>query len=236
MMAQRFLVVALLGALAAAGALALTPAKPAAACSFVPERPTIEEMADGAEMVIVGEVVDEHPMELAGAQESLATYEPSESTVAVVAALKRHPRSEITLSFLGFLAPDCAGGPPLAAGERVLLFLSEHRGEFRKLRGELGVYGHTDGKYVLTEGEASRSRFRPTPVSGESVLQRVAATTGAAQDEFDAALAFANGESVPIREVENGNLPLLIIGLGAQGAAVLLAALFFAVRRLRRAG
>lgn len=232
-MARQVLVITLLGALAAAGALALTPPKPAAACTMLPT--TLEEKAAGAKMVVVGEVIDQQPMALSSEQEQYAGYEPSESTVAVVAALKGDPQSEITLSLLGFLAADCAGGPPLVAGERVLLFLFEHRGEFRKIRGELGISGHSDGKYVLTGGEASRSGFRPTPVPAEGVLQRVAAVTGASQDEFDAALAFANGEPVPVRGTENGNLPLLIIGLSAQAAAVLLAALFFAVRRLRSA-
>ena len=94
-MARHVLVVTLLGALAAAGALALTPAEPAAGCRVLPT--TLEEKAAGAKMVVVGEVIDERPMVLSSEQAQYAGYEPYESTVTVVAALKGDPERQVTL-------------------------------------------------------------------------------------------------------------------------------------------
>ena len=99
-------------------------------------------------------------------------------------------------------------------------------------RGQLQVTGYEGGKYVLSETKAMTA-WEDTAIPVEDALRRVAAITGAAPGQLDAALAFANGEPLP--ELENGDLMGLLIGLAAAGALVLLPALLFAVRRRRSA-
>ena len=213
MMTHRLSVAALVLGLAAFAALAPATAKPAAACSMGPL--TLERAAEVADLVIVGEVVSEQSV-------SPQLYT---STIGVSATLKGDSEREFTLERIGQLYPDCSGGPRLAAGERVLLFLNGGR-------GQLQVTGYEGGKYVLSETKAMTA-WEDTAIPVEDALRRVAAITGAAPGQLDAALAFANGEPLP--ELENGDLMGLLIGLAAAGALVLLPALLFAVRRRRSA-
>ncbi len=162
---------------------------------------------------------------------------PYESTIAIGATLKGSSTPELTLNELGFLDADCSGGPRLAAGERVLLFLYSGR-------GQLQVTGYEGGKYVLSKTEAV-SAWHDKAIAVDDALRRVAAVTGAPPHQLDAAIAFASGEPIPnpTPEVEavptvareNGGPSALLIGLSVAVAAVLLGALFFAVRRLRSA-
>ena len=233
-MARQVLVVALLLGLAAFAVLAPATAKPAAACSFA--LATLDEMAELAEIVIVGEVVTEHPV----------GPDVYRSTISVSATLKGNPEREFTLDQLGLLLGDCSGGPRLAAGERVLLFLSNWGGRVQ-------VNAYEQGKYVLSEGEA-KTLSNPA-MSADDALRRVAAITNAPPDELDAALAFVRDEPPPTSESqpaanvsedersqplpnaaeEDDGTSARLIGVAAAGALVLLAALLFAARRLRRA-
>ncbi len=105
------------------------------------------------------------------------------------------------------------------------------------------MVGYELGKFVLTEGEAKNLHFSPIPA--EELLRRVAAITDAPDDQLDAALAFAGvgPQPEPTAQIdvlpqvaeEDDGLPVLLIGLGAAGAAVALLALLLGVGRLRRA-
>ena len=231
-MASRASVSVLACALVAVALFAPATAKPAAACTLAPI--TLEHAAEVAEIVIVGEVIDE--------QVVAPRYPTYVSTVRVSAVLKGHPDNEVSLGQLGFLGAACDGGPRLAVGEQVLLFIG--RGILgHQVRGNLQVVGYDQGKYLLADGEAKTAN-RP-PIPAEDTLRRVADITGAPASELDAALAFARGELQPeptleigaLPEVaeEEGGPPALLIGLASAGAAIALLALLFAVRRLRRA-
>ena len=232
-MTSRAFVAALLLTLVTVGTFTPTAAKPAAACSYgLPDDllSALDQATNGAAIVVVGEVIDERTIE------QVPFREAYESTVRVVVAFKGSPEREITLAPLGFLGADCSGaGPRLPAGERVLLFLNQYRGELSVLRYDLG-------KYVIARGEVSIRYF--APISAEVAFERVAAITDAPAGELDAALAFAGVvQPEPTAEIEvlpevaeqGDGPPALLISLGAAGAAVALLALLFGVRRLRRA-
>ena len=233
-MTSRLFVTALLLTLAAVAVFAPATAEPAAACTFgVPDDflSALDQAADLAEIVIVGEVIDERTIEQS------ISREVYESTIRVVAALKGSPEREITLAPLGYLGADCSGaGPRLPAGQRVLLFLNEHRGEFSVQRYDLG-------KYVIARGDVNIRYFPPIPA--EIAFTRVAAITDAPDEQLNAALAYvgvgpqpeptAQIDVLPQVAEEDHGLPVLLIGLGAAGAAVALLALLFGVGRLRRA-
>ena len=234
MMTGRVFVAALVLTLVAVGVIAPATAKPVAACSFGPPGDplsALDQAANGSEIVIVGEVIDERVIERV-----ISSREIHESRVRVRAVLKGNPERELVFSPIGFLGTDCSGGPRLPAGERVLLFLHQYGGEFR-------VHSYEFGKYVLKEGEAKNYHFSPLPA--EEFLWRVAVITDAPDDQLDAALAFAGvgPQPEPTAEIEvlpavaeqGDGLSALLIGLGAAGAAVALLALLFGVRRLRRA-
>ena len=236
-MTRRVLLAALVFAFAAVGVLAPSTAKPVGACSIALERDhpsALAAAAKASEIVIVGEVIDEQAAELPTQLEG-TTYKPFRSITRVVATLKGSPEREITLSPLGFLAPDCTGGPRLPAGEQVLLFLEQYG-------RELYVYGYKQGKYVLTEGEARTEYFPPSPI--EPFLRRVAAITDAPGDQLDAALTFARGEPspepqpdsepLPTGEEEDSGPPALLIGLISAGAAAGAVALGGAAWQARR--
>ena len=134
--------------------------------------------------MVVGEVIRERSLNL------VSPIAPYESTVRVHAVLKGSSDREITLSQLGYLLPDCSGGPRLEAGEHVLLFL----GDFG---GELHVYGHEQGKYLLVDGLALIANTillvqEDVPLLPlEDTLRTVAGITGASPEQLDAALEFA---------------------------------------------
>lgn len=238
MMAVRLAVAALFGALVLAGALAPQTAQHAAACSFA--RVTLDDAATHAKMAILGEVTDEEYLGEPG------HGHPYKSTVRVVATLKGDAPRELTLNPLGFLGSDCSGGPRLREGERVLLFLSPWR-------GDLTIWGYTQGKYVLASGMAETASGLPIPV--EEAIRRVATITGAPQDQLDAALAFALGGPLPASDPEleplsqpeppqpasaqpevisdDGGRPVLLIALASLGLLLLTGALF--ALRFRRA-
>ena len=207
-------------------------AKPAAACSIL--LVDLDTMAEEAEIVIVGEVIHERTVERPFSGEAY------ESTVRVHVALKGNPEREITFSDLGFLGPDCSGGPRLPAGMRVLLFIEEYNGQFHP--------GYE--KYVLANGEA-RAQFAVAdsqlgpPIPADDALRRVAAITGATDEQLDAALAFAGvgtapppdaeplptdapqPDASPLPELveEDGGQPALLIALASALLALLVAAL-----------
>ena len=233
-MTIRVFVAALVLTLVAVSVIAAATAKPAAACSFgLPDDfvSALDEAADRAEIVIVGEVIDERTIEQS------ISREVYESTIRVVVAFKGSPAREITLAPLGFLGADCSGaGPRLPAGQRVLLFLNEHR-------GELSVQRYDLGKYVIARGDVNIRYFEPIPA--EIAFALVAAITDAPDDQLNAALAYvgvgpqpeptAEIDVLPEVAVQGDGPPALLIGLGAAGAAVALLALLFGVLRLRRA-
>ena len=182
-MGVRVSVVVLACAVVALAVFAPATARPAAACSIV--QTDLETTAAEAEIVIVGQVIAESMVD--------PRWPSFESTIRVAAVLRGDLELEITLSPLGFLGADCSGGPRLPVGERVLLLLS-------RFKGELRVYGYENGKYVLTDGEARRAfeLFPPaTPIPAEDALRRVAAITGATDEQLDAALAFAGVGPAP---------------------------------------
>ncbi|MCH7812148.1 MAG: hypothetical protein IH958_05915 [Chloroflexi bacterium] len=242
-MAVRLAVAALFGALVFAGSLAPQTARHAAACSLAPT--ALEGLARGAQVVIVGEVINERLV-----RDRPNSYNVYESTVRVEAVLKGTVEPLVTLSPLGSLGADCTGGPRLQEGERVLLMF----GEFR---GDSFVVGHEWGKYVLANGEAQVAFQNippepPIPV-GEA-LRTVAAITGASQAELDAALSFAMGEPLPplvpepepvsdsepqpdaelqpVNVDDDGGQPVLLIALASLGLLAVTGALF--ALRLRR--
>ncbi len=234
-MGVRISIVSLACAVVALAVFAPATAKPAAACSIA--RPDLDTAAEEAEIVIVGEVIRERTVE------RVFSGEAYESTVGVRAALKGNPEREITLSPLGFLGPDCSGGPRLPAGMRVLLFITE-------FNGEPHIYGYE--KYVLANGEArvqfavAGSLLEPS-IPADDALRRVAAITGATDEQLDAALAFAgvgptsapqpdaeplptdaplpDAEPLPVDVEEDGGQPALLIALASALLALLVAAL-----------
>ncbi len=229
-MGVRISIVALACAVVALVVFAPATAKRAAACSI--GLVDLDTTAEEAEIVIVGEVIRERTVERV-----VFSREAYESTVRVRAALKGNPEREITLSPLGFLGADCSGGPRLPAGERVLLFLIEYNG---------GLHAYGFDKYVLANGEATRrfavedSLLEP-PIPADDALRRVAAITGATDEQLDAALAFAgvgpapaplptdapqpDGAPVPVDVEEDGGQPALLIALASTLLALLVAAL-----------
>ena len=232
-MGVRISIVALICAVVALAVFAPATAKPAAACTVI--RVDLDTAAEGAEMVIVGEVIRERSIERV-----VFSREAYESTVRVRVALKGNPERDITFSPLGFLGADCSGGPRLPAGERVLLFIIEYN-------GKLHVYGFE--KYVLANGEAIRQFAVVDSLPGPSIpagdaLRRVAAITGATDEQLDAALDFAGVGPVPTPQPdaeplavdveEDGGYPVLLIALAGALVALLVAALAgLGFRRLR---
>ncbi len=240
MMTHSISVAALVLGLAAFGVLAPATAKPAAACRIGPM--TLEQGAEFADLVIVGEVISERSV-------ASGVYE---STIDIAATLKGRSEPGLTLNELGFLGADCSGGGPrLAEGERVLLFIG--RSPLTTGAVQRQVVGYEYGRYVLSDTEAITARG-DTAIPVEDFLHRIAAVTGAAPDQLDAALSFVRDEPPPTSEPqpaanvsedersqplpkaaeEDDAPPLLAIGIGAAAAAVLLPALLFGVRRLRR--
>ena len=233
---MRISIVAMICAVVALAVFAPATAKPAAACSIL--RVDLDIAAEEAEIVIVGEVIRERTIERV-----VFSREAYESTVGVHATLKGNLEREITFSPLGFLGADCSGGPRLPAGERVLLFITE-------FNGELLVYAAA--KYVLANGEAIRQfavadSLPGPPIPADEALRRVAAITGATDEQLDAALAFALGgpapapqpdaapiptdapqpDAEPLPELveEDGGQPVLLIALASALLALLVAAL-----------
>lgn len=209
---------------------------PAAACSIAPS--TLQSNADHAQLIIVGQVVAERPL-----SPSLAAgYEAYESTIHVAAILKGDATSQLTLGPLGFLGPDCSGGPRLQVGERVLLFLSSPQ---RLQPGSAPqVFGYEGGKYLLTNGTATSQYAEPRTMPADQALRQVASITGVPTVQLDAALAFARGEE-PTPEAINqepvfpatgagGGLSPFVIGLVATGGATVVALSLLAMRRLLR--
>ena len=221
-MGVRISIVALICALVALVAFAPATARPAAASCLIVKFP-LDTAAKGAETVIVGEVIGER-----GGEDLYSGYE---STIRVLSALKGKPGQEITLSPLSF--GKC--GPRLMTGERVLLFISgPHRTAL-----------YESGKYLLAEGEARTKHFPPIPA--DDALRRVAAITGATDEQLDAALAFArvgltpalqpdaeplptdaplpDAAPLPVDVEEDGGQPALLIALASALLALLVAAL-----------
>ncbi len=191
-MGVRVSVVALACAVVALAVFAPATAKPAAACSIL--QIDLDTAAEGAEIVIVGKVIQERTIE-----RLVYASEHYESTILVVAALKGNPEREIILSPLGFLGSDCSGGPRLPAGERVLLFLS-------RVRGELRVNGNEFGKYLLANGMAS-SIWAKDPIRLGDALRRVVDITGATDEQLYSALEFARVGLTPALQPDAAPLP-----------------------------
>ncbi len=238
-MGVRVSVVVLACAVVALAVFAPATAKPAAACNIA--RPAnvlsaLDAAATGSEIVIVAEVIRERTIERVG------LYEKYESTIRVRAVLKGNPEREITFSPLGFHGADCSGGPRLPVGERVLLFLSP---------SSILLFSGAD-KYVLANGEARAQFAVPgsplrSPIPVDDALRRVAAITGATDEQLDAALAFALGgplpelqpdaepvptdaplpdaSPLPVDVEEDGGQPALLIALASALLALLVAAL-----------
>lgn len=186
MMILRTLAALPLLALVVAGVLAPQTAHRASACSMV--QLTLEQVTEGAQLVFVGEVIAERPIDLAP-----FSYDAYESTIHVVATLKGVVDDETTLAPLGFLGADCSGGPRLRMGERVLLFLEFYGSAWH-------VFDYEGGKYLLANGMAESAFGESHPT--EEALQTVGEITGAPQDQLDTALAFARGELVLEPELE----------------------------------
>ena len=175
---------------------------------------SFDQIAEGAPVVVVGEVIDERSLNVEFPSEAY------ESTVRVHAVLKGSTSEEITLSPLGYLGADCSGGPRLEAGEHVLLFLSDSRGELR-------VYGYEQGKYLLGSGLARTANTPPLVL--EDTLRMVAGITGASPEQLDAALEFALAEAGPVDSIppedaaadDDGGLPVLLIALIGVAVVVL---------------
>ena len=239
-MGVRVSVVVLACAVVALAMFAPATAKPAAACSY--GRTDLSEAAREATLIIVGQVVKERVLEVLSVEYSTYSFE---STIQVAAALKGNPRPEIVITEIGFLGAGCEGGPRLPAGERILLFASE-------FNGKLHIYGFEWGRYVLANGEASLDfgdiGFPEEPsIPADDALRRVAAITGATDEQLDAALAFALGgplpelqpdaellptdvsppdaAPLPVDVEEDGGQPVLLIALASALLALLVAAL-----------
>ncbi len=198
----------------------------AQACTFVLESDPLRAVAaaaGGSDVVVVGEVIREEPIEDDPVDFAVFDDRAFTSTVRVDAALKGEPERLLTLGPLGYLEPDCSGGPRLRAGERVVLFLSSFRSSFR-------VYAYEQGNYLLAGNAAYNENLPPVPA--EDFVRRVAAATGAPQQELDAALVSLRGEAEPLRnDADNGGeLPWLVVGLGGAVLAGLVVVLVWARR------
>ena len=134
------------------------------------------------------------------------------------------------------------GHPQLSIGERVLLFLRRPSGTVL-------------GQYLLADGNATSAYYGAIPAG--DALRRVAAITGATDEQLDAALAFALGGPLPELqpdaeplptdapqpdasplpvdvEEEDGGQPALLIALASALLALLVAALAgLGLRRVR---
>ena len=217
-MASRASVSVLAFALVAMGLFAPATAKPATACTEAAL--SLEQTAQLADLVVVGEVV-------------------GRSTVLVVATFKGTAPTELTNvgpseeMLRGNPNTDCDPPPTLRPGPSVVLFL------YRDQDG-IGIY-RQHGQYALASGHASPGYGPPVP--DQAFLRYLAAITDAPDDQLDIALAFARGElqAEPAPEVgalpevaeEEGGPPTLLIGLASAGAAIALLALLFAARRLQ---
>ena len=232
-MVVKVFVVVLACSVVALAVFAPATAKQAAACSI--GQIDLDTLAEEAEIVIVGQVIAERMVE--------PRWPTFESTIRVAAVLRGDLEPEITLSPLGYLGAGCEGGPRLLAGERVLLF-------FSRFRGELHVNGYEQGKYVFANGEASVQNVglsAEPPIPADEVLRRVAAITGATDEQLAAAIAFALGgplpelqpdaellptdvsppdaAPLPVDVEEDGGQPVLLIALASALLAWLVAAL-----------
>ncbi|MBI4498529.1 MAG: hypothetical protein HY689_11585 [Chloroflexi bacterium] len=192
---------------------ALVFPEPAAACSlagFPNAQVRLQQQTDAADLIIVGTVIAERPL--------TGTWEKGyASTVRPVAVLKGEtPDGPIELSPLGFLGPDCSGGPRLAAGERVLLFLQ--RGDPPWLPGarqegwRVALAGQ--GKYRFHERQAQYQDYGPLEPAGsaEGLVKEVAALAGSLPDQTARALWFAQGN--------DGEPEVTVMGVSGDGGAV----------------
>jgi len=204
----------------------------ASACSLAPM--TLDQIAEAAPIVIVGDVIMERTIG--------GPYAAYESTVRVAATLKGAAPHEITFSPLGYLGADCSGGPRLAAQERVLLFI--WKGPPRADGAEtFRIVSYTNGKYVLAGGEARHMHQEPMAV--EDALRRVGTITEADPTQLAAAISFAIGEptppapqpeteSAPIEVTEENGSNTIFIGLASAVGAIVLLAAIFGLRQRRR--
>ena len=223
-MASRASVSVLAFALVAMGLFAPATAKPATACTEAAL--SLEQTAQLADLVVVGEVV-------------------GRSTVLVVATFKGTAPTELTNvgpseeMLRGNPNTDCDPPPTLRPGPSVVLFLYRDQVLYRDQDG-IGIY-RQHGQYALASGHASPGYGPPVP--DQAFLRYIAAITDAPDDQLDIALAFARGElqAEPAPEVgalpevaeEEGGPPALVIGIASAGAAIALLALLFAARRLQ---
>jgi hypothetical protein len=157
------------------GMFGVVPPERAAACTIAPAN--LEQSAQYAELIVVGEVVSERSLPQDG-------YDSRESTIAVAAVLKGSAGDEITIAPTGWLGADCGGNPRLLEGERVLLFLDHSFGPLR-------IMGYEGGKYVIDDGNVRSTYAEPSQFPAAGAIRRVAQLAGSTPGNRDAALLFA---------------------------------------------
>jgi|GEM_PF-2919453 len=171
--------------------------------------------AEGAESVVVGEVVAEE------ADQSPSGGEAFKSTFRVVATLAGEPPTDLVLANLGYLGADCSGGPRLREGDRFLLFLTTQRaapmGEGHLPTGEWRVDAVGMATFLLDEGEAwFTQRGEPdedeSAVSAEALLREVGAALDSDATEVERAITFANGGELPPQVAERPTNPFAMWG------------------------
>lgn len=133
----------------------------ASACSlagFTDPEQRVRAQVERSELIIIGTVVSEVRTGEHGARPATAEYT---STVRVEAMLKGPAVEQVELPRLGFLSASCGGGPRMAEGEHVLLFLQRSDPSWAADLGLSpipdGVWGVAltgQGKYRLVDGEA----------------------------------------------------------------------------------
>ena len=193
-------------------------ALPALACSLAETPPFPERLLQQerlAELIVVADVVDEQPLKSAGTQ---SVYR---STIRPLAVLKGQPQSDvIELAPQGYLAPDCAGGPRLQTGTRVLLFLrtqaDQHtmgtQAQFPMSKWQVVLIG--PGKYLLQNGQAYgtttffEEAAEPVGVA-EDLIRKIGTHVGTPEAVVNEALRAASGNGAPqVRTGGSDEIPL----------------------------
>ena len=194
--ALRALILKLIGALTVVCLLAPTPnvSKRAYACSLAPQpnpriiRDVITASLSYSEAVTLADIVGHNQVGtgrplLVPADATTATFSPAAFLYST------GPVDGRTIGPLGYIGPDCSGGPLLETGDKVLLFLQTEK-QYRVAEWRVGVSGDT----ILFQGpEAfylSPARHLTPAGSSRSVIETLIEITQPSPANREAALAF----------------------------------------------
>lgn len=204
------LLVLTLAACIAAGLFAVGP-EDASACIAL--APTLQEQAEFADLVVLGEVVGVHDV----------THGGEKHTIWVAAALKGDPGQWLVTT----PRTVCGDVVRFELGEHILLFLLPETNSVFSTRFD----AVTVGRGYVIDDEGRFHRGYEGPRAPEDTLQQVAAITGASPDAVQAGVDFAEGRTV-FEQPADANAALPWVGLGAAFGAALLLAGFVVARRV----